>query len=98
MNLNEAFQVQLERAEKQTEKKSKPRKAALCTRHGGPKKILRQASQYVENEYLNSSIKMNEIFEKFRRFNASAVTPFSSRSGLEDTDLPSKSGFFPKRK
>ena len=48
MNLNQAFQAQVQEAK--PEKNSKPRKAPLSISHGGPTKILRKTKEFVEKD------------------------------------------------
>lgn len=60
LNLNQAFQIQIEEAKEV--KKDKPRKAPLCISHGGPTKILKNASKFVEKDKVNSLINMEMLF------------------------------------
>jgi hypothetical protein len=64
INLNQTTPVQVE--EVKEEKKGVSRKAALSISHGGPTKILRKASEFVDKSKLDAFLNMEIIFESLK--------------------------------
>jgi len=79
MNLNQSFQTQ-EVVVKEV-KKEKPRKAPLSVSHGGPTKILKKASKFVEKDKIGTLMNMDMIFENLK--NSKEIAP--STKGFQST-------------
>jgi len=66
MIIGEAFQIRFEEV-KEDKKNEKQRKAPLCTSHGGPTKILKKTSEFIEKSKIGSLLSMNIIFDNINK-------------------------------
>lgn len=92
INLNQPFFSQVKEVKKV--KKEPSRKAALNSSHGGPMKILKKASEFVEKSKLDKFMNMEIIFENLKNNKNKSVSIHPNRSTLfskRESESPDKS-------